>query len=103
MAYEIPLQGGAEYAHQTFTVNIAEREITFKLDYCGYVDHPFWNLDLLENGVPLIEGLTIQGGCDLIAPYHLDLGKLFLVGDEPTLDNLGVANTLLWVSEDEEI
>ena len=103
MAYEIPLNGGVEYSHQTFVVNIAEREITFKLDYCGYVDTPFWNLDLYENGEPLVEGLTLQGGCDLIAPYHLGLGKLFLVGDEPTLDNLGVSNSLLWVAENEKI
>lgn len=103
MAFEITLQHGVEYSHTSFVVNIAEREITFKLDWCGYPNSPFWNLDLEENGVPLVQGLTLQGGCDLLAPYHLGIGKLFLVGDEPTLDNLGEANTLLWVGEDEEI
>lgn len=103
MALEISLKGTAQYAHQNFVVNLANREITFELDYCGYVDAPFWNLNLYENGEALVEGLVLKCGCDLIAPYHLNLGRLFLVGDDPTLDNLGEANTLIWLEDGEQI
>ena len=100
---QIPLEGGAQNAHQTFSVELVGREITFKLDWCGYVDMPFWNLDLLERGLPLVLGLKLVPGCDLIGPYKLDLGQLWLVGEEPTLDNLGVDNQLVWIEPNESI
>lgn len=99
----IPLEGGAVNAHQTFSVELLGREITFKLDWCGYVQEPFWNLDLLERGLPLVLGLKLVPGCDLIEPYHLDLGKVVMIGEEPTLDNLGVDNTLVWIDPNESI
>ena len=95
---KIPLSGGAENAHQTFYVQLGEREITFKLDFMSYVDTPYWNVDLLEHGEPLVVGLCLVGGCDLLGPYHLGLGALYLSGAEATLDNLGTANELIWVS-----
>lgn len=94
----IPLGGGVENAHQQFYVQLGDREITFKLDFMSYVDEPYWNMDLLENSTPLVVGLNLVGGCDLLAPYHLGLGSLYLTGTTATLDNLGTANELVWVS-----
>ena len=99
----IPLEGGPQNAHQTFSVELAGRDITFKLDWCGYVDFPFWNLDILERGLPLVLGLKVVPGCDLVEPYKLGLGKLVLVGEEPTLDNLGIDNQLVWIDPNESI
>lgn len=99
----ISLEGGAKNAHQTFSVELAGREITFKLDWCGYVDYPFWNFDILERGLPLVLGLKLVPGCDLIAPYKLDIGQLWFVGEEATLDNLGFDNHLVWIEPNESI
>lgn len=100
---EIALEGGQENAHQTFTVEMAGRSIDFELDYMGYVDVPVWNLTLKERDQILIAGLLLVGGCDLLEAYNLGLGKLCLVGKEPTLDNLGVENHLIWVAPDETL
>ncbi len=94
----IPLSGGAENANQTFYAQLGEHEITFKLNFMSYVDSPYWNVDLLENGIPLVVGLNLVGGCDLLAPYHFGLGSLYFTGAEATLDNLGTANELVWVA-----
>lgn len=63
----------------------------------SYVDDPYWNCDLAENGETLVAGLKLVGGCDLLEPYQLGLGKLIMTGAVPTLDNLGVENHLIWV------
>ena len=99
----IPLNGGAKNAHQDFVVDIGNHEVTFRLDYCGYVDIPFWNLSMWERNEPIVEGLTLQTDADLLAPYQLGMGKLIMTGDTPTLDNLGVDNCLVWVAEDEKV
>lgn len=99
----IPLTGGLENAHQTFSANLGGRTISFELDYMGYIDHPAWNLTLSERGVVLVAGLLLVGGCDLLEPYCLGLGRLCVVGEEPTLDSLGTTNELIWVAPDETI
>ena len=63
----------------------------------SYVDDPYWNCDLSENEETLVAGLKLVGGCDLLEPYQLGLGKLIMTGAVPTLDNLGVENHLIWV------
>lgn len=100
---EIPLNGGAQNAHQSFTVNLGGKEINFRLDYLTYVENPAWNLNLSVDGESIVEGLLLKCGCDILAPYQLGIGKLVMIGDEPTLDNLGVRNSLIWVAEDEEV
>lgn len=99
----IPLSGGAKNAHQTFSVLLGDRELTMRLDFMAYIDVPSWNLTIEEDEEVLVEGLLLRCGCDMIAPYQLGLGKLVIVGEEPTLDNLGVTNELVWVAEDEAV
>lgn len=100
---KIELQSGAANAHQSFTVTLGERDITFRLDWMPYQFIPKWNLNLYEGDTPLVLGLILAVGCDLLEAYHLGIGKLVLVGDEPTLENLGTNNSLVLVGEDEEI
>lgn len=100
---EILISGGAENAHQTFTANLGGKELTFRLDFMTYVENPAWNLDISMKGETLVCGLLLKCGVDLLKPYHLGIGKLVMVGDEPTLQNLGVQNSLVWIAEDEEI
>ena len=103
MILEIPIKGGAENAHQSFTANLGGNEFTFYLNFMAYLDEPSWNMDIEVNGEMLIYGLLLKCGCDLLSEYQFNLGGLLIFGEEPTLDNLGVSNTFVWVSEDEKI
>lgn len=96
---EIPLYSGAANAHQKFSVKINKVLTTFEINYCGYVDNPYWSMDISQDGTYLARGVILVPGCDLLQNYDADIGRLVLVGDEPTLDNLGISNNLIWVAE----
>lgn len=104
--YEIPLTPEP----QSFGISLSGRELqlsfrfaeTFSPDALGG-----WLLDIFDSPddlVPLVCGIPLVAGCDLLAPYgYLGLGgRLFLSGDEPpTLDNLG-EGVLLFFETGEE-
>lgn len=103
MIVEIPLVGGSKNAHQSFVANLGGNEFNFFLDFMPYIDNPAWNLSIEINGNMVIEGLLLKCGCDLLKAYQFGLGALVMQGEEPTLNNLGISNKLLWASEDEKI
>ena len=96
---EIPLQGGAVNAHQIFTMQLGENTLDFTLNYVTLYDS--WSLDIERDDVSLVNGAMLEPGSDIIKTYNAGIGKLIFVGDEPTLDNLGSANHLVWVPDDE--
>lgn len=100
---EIPLVGGAGNTHQTFSAILGGVELSFKLDYLAYLESPAWNMTLGKGNEVLVEGLLLKCGCDMLAPYRFGLGALVLAGNDPTMNNLGVENTLYWLSEDEKV
>lgn len=100
---EIPLVGGAGNTHQTFSAILGGVELSFKLDYLAYLESPAWNMTLDKGNEVLVEGLLLKCGCDMLAPYQFGLGALVLAGNDPTMNNLGVENTLYWLSEDEKV
>lgn len=100
---EIPLVGGAGNTHQTFSAILVGVELSFKLDYLAYLESPAWNMTLGKGNEVLVEGLLLKCGCDMLAPYQFGLGALVLAGNDPTMNNLGVENTLYWLSEDEKV
>lgn len=110
---KIPLVGGERNAHQTFFIQLGEYSFEFKLDY---VQEDQWMLSILPDGdsgdIPLVTiagvdyvcpSRAIEPGGSIVRGWGLEptFGQLFLSGDEPTLDNLGTDNTLVWVSPDE--
>lgn len=101
MIKSIPIEGSPKYAHSSLKCSLGLREIEFILNYCPFLQ--IWDLTIREDGVNIVAGLTLVIGSNLLQSVHTDLGKLYLIGDEPTLDNLGVDNTLIWVSNDESI
>jgi len=56
-------------------------------------------MNLFRDGSPLVRGAMLEPGCDVIANYRANIGLLVFVGDPVTLDNLGIANHLVWVTE----
>jgi hypothetical protein len=66
-----------------------------------------WVIDFADtNGVPILAGVPLVTGVDLLEPYaYLNFGgKLYALTDNdadapPTFVNLGVAGRLYWVTE----
>lgn len=96
---EIPLLNGSVNAHQRFSVQLGVNLIDFQVDYVSYLDSPAWSMNLFRDGSPLVLGAMLEPGCDVIGNYRAKIGMLVFVGDAVTLDNLGIANHLVWVTE----
>lgn len=92
--YEIPLTSEP----QSFGISLSGRELrlAFRWAESACPDAPGgWLLDIYDapdDLAPLVLGIPLVAGCDLLRPYaYLGLGGgLYLSGDmPPTLDNLG--------------
>lgn len=99
--YEIPLTPEP----QSFGISLAGRELrlAFRWAESFCPDAPGgWLMDICDapdDLVPLVCGIPLVAGCDLLRPYeHLALGgSLFLSGDQPpALDDLGEGVLLLF-------
>lgn len=92
----IPLKNGAENARQEFSATLGENLLDFSLKYLSYVGEPMWVLDVRNDGSPITLGKGLQpNGVINLGMF----GKLVFVGESATLDNLGVANQLIWAVE----
>ncbi|MBB3811466.1 phage baseplate plug family protein [Pseudochelatococcus contaminans] len=98
--FEIPLIA----APQTFIVSLSGVEYRFRLTYADAPEGG-WLLDILDNksnvGTPLVRGIPLVTGADLLAPYrHLGIGGGLIVASDadmdavPTFQNLGSASKL---------
>jgi hypothetical protein len=96
----ISLEGGSVNAHQSFSVQLGDNFLTFTL---GYLQSGQWFVNIDREGVRLVSGAMLEPNCDTIEAWNLtdDIGWLVFTGADTTLDNLGVENTLTWVSPDE--
>lgn len=95
---EIPILAGTTNAHQRFSVQLGANFIDFEIDYISYLDNPAWSMNLFRDGSSLAYGAMLEPGCDVIANYGAGIGMLVFVGDPVTIDNLGIANHLVWVT-----
>lgn len=100
MRVTIPLTGGAVNAHPTFTMQLGDNLLDFTLNYVTLAG-PAWSLDVHREGVLLIAGAMLEPDCVISQSYGADIGRFVFTGLDVTLDNLGVDNTLTWVSDDE--
>lgn len=96
---EIPLSNGSANAHQRFSLQLGDNYLDFEVDYLSYLDVPAWTLSILRDATPLVLGAMLVPGADVVSGYRANIGRFVFVGDEVTLDNLGVNNHLVWVSE----
>ncbi len=99
--YEIPLTPEP----QSFGISLAGRELRLAVRWAESTcpDAPGgWLLDIYDapdDLAPLVLGIPLVAGCDLLRPYaYLGIGGgLYLSGDmPPTLDNLGEDVLLLF-------
>jgi len=92
----IELVGGSINAHQIFFVQLGENFLEFNLNYI--TRYSLWSLDILQEGVILLSGAMLVPGAEITKGYNANIGRLLFVGDDTTVDNLGIANTnkLVW-------
>ena len=90
----IPIQGGLVNAHQVFFVQLGENFLEFRLNYI--TRFATWSLDIYKEGELLIAGAMLASGADITKNYNADIGRLLFVGDDPTIENLGQSNKLVW-------
>jgi len=96
---EIPLSNGSANAHQRFGVTLGDNYLNFEIDYLSYIDTPGWSMNILRDGTYLVSGAMLVPGADVISTYRAGIGRLVFVGEEVTLNNLGIDNHLVWVTE----
>lgn len=96
---EIPLSSGSANAHQRFSVQVGDNYLDFEINYLSYIDKPAWTVNISRDGTHLVTGAMLVPGADITVNYRANIGRFVFVGDEVTLDNLGIDNHLVWVSE----
>ena len=103
--YEIPLTPEP----QAFSITLAGRELRLVFRWAESLEPDVpggWLLDILDapdDTAPLVCGIPLTAGCDLLAPYgYLEFsGALYLDGeDPPAQDNLGEGVCLLFETEE---
>lgn len=94
---EIALRNGSAQSHQRFAMRLENNFLDFEVNYLSYLDEPVWTLDIYRDGTPLVLGAWLVPGAELNAAYPPGIGRFIFVGDKPDIDNLGVANHLVWV------
>lgn len=91
MRYLIPLEPGP---YQRMTVTLSERVITLRLRWL--MQYEFYAVDILEGGEPITLGRGLHPDVNLLAGLNTGLGTLMLEGKQPTLENLGRRNRLIY-------
>ena len=96
----IPLLNGSANAHQEFNIQLGDNFLQFTVNYITEAG-PAWSVDIELEGVELISGAMLEPNAVITDNYDADIGRLVFTGSDVTLDNLGVDNKLVWLSDDE--
>lgn len=96
----VPLVAGAENAHAVFSIQLGDNFLQFTQNYITEAG-PAWSIDIDREGVRLISGAMLEPNAVITDNYEANIGRLAFVGKDVTLDNLGVENSLVWLSDDE--
>ena len=90
----IPLVGGAVNSHQTQYIQLGDNFCELVINYVTITGD--WVMDVYVEGSRVMMGVMLKPDAPISATYGDPIGRLFFVGDEPTLDNLGTDNALVW-------
>jgi len=99
MTQTIAISGGTPF--QALDVNLGGNFVTLRLSYVTSLTA--WAMDVYQDGAPLFAGGMLRSNADILESWGVrdTFGAMTLLGAEPTLDNLGKANTLVWAAPDE--
>lgn len=90
MIFTIPLRPGRTY--QRFKTELSGRLIRFELRWLE--QYQFYAVDLYEGDETITQGRGLHPGMNLVAGLLTGLGAIYLEGEAPTINNLGVDNKL---------
>lgn len=87
---------------QSFSARLGNNTLTIEMQWMAR--RAVFRVNILTAlGVTLTAGRILLPGADLLAglypPPQVSYGSLILEGDQPTPDNLGVTNLLVWSDE----
>jgi hypothetical protein len=87
---------------QTFSARLGKNTLNIELQWMARLE--VFRVNIRTSlGATLTAGRFLLPGVDLLAglypPPQISYGSLALEGDQPTPDNLGVANLLVWSDE----
>lgn len=106
MPTEIPLTSEPS---SIFEINLNGRlfRLQTKYNVRGTLDtQPYWTLDIMEDDQPVITGIVLVLGANLLRQYNLGIGGLVMLdrtdtGTDATDTSLGDTSILLYYSPDE--
>ena len=90
----ISLEGATSY--YTFNVEIANLVALVTLNWV--TTGGFYKIFITIDNEEVVRGKGLHPDIDLFKSTELGIGKLYLQGDEPTLDNIGIDNRLVYES-----
>lgn len=96
-SYTIPL---IQVPAQEFSAQLGANLLRFKIQWL--TQYEMFRVDILRaDNTPVTQGRILNAGVDLFnsvypTPEEGLYGTLVLTGDEPTPDNLGLNNALVW-------
>ena len=104
MPQEIPLTSGRVNAHQTFSIQLGDNFLDFRMDYKNSTGQ--WSIDISQNGLLLAAGAMPEPNANILEGWNLGdtIGQIKCVSPnnvDATLDNLGTEVQLLWYAPDE--
>jgi hydrogenase maturation factor HypE len=97
----IALSGGAANAFHNVDVLLGDNSVTLRFSYV--TSSAAWAMDVIQDGVPLFAGVMLRINADMLSSWRVSetFGAMTLIGDDPTIDNLGSGCLLVWVPPDE--
>lgn len=92
MIYEIPIAGGSPF----ISFNVQLEDLSAKIFLNWSYNGGFYRVDIHINGEPVVLGKGLNPNTDLLKTLKLGIGRLYLHGESATINNLGVANRLIY-------
>lgn len=96
---EIPLVSGIENSHQEFSVQLGENLFEFTLDWNYLYNN--WSVGIDIDGDRIVSGSVLAAG-SCVNRHTTGIGKLYFIGIDATVENLGKQNQLVWISDPEK-
>lgn len=83
------------YAFQDFTATLGDNTLNFKFKWL--TRYGYYSVDILDiDNNPITFGRALHPGVNLLSGLNINLGRIVLEGEQPTIDNLGLDNKLRW-------
>lgn len=98
---EIPLTNAPA---QEFSITIGDN--TYGLRVIFNSRGGFWSLNIAQDNLPIVNGIGLLGGVDIVKQYPINISNVFIVNldddtQDATVDNLGTTCKLLVLTDAE--